>query len=509
MTTINRRDFISLAGPALGLLAGLPGTADAAPGKPITIAIPADLTTWDPSRQMSPTPIPIFKCVFDQLLTYSADSVLGPSLATDYKWSDRGLTLELNLRPDAVFHNGDPVTSADVKFTYLERPRVDKTLQIGFVWNTLKDIETPTPTKVIFRFKEAMVTAPQFMGYAGSFIVPKKYFEKVGLDGFLAKPVGSGPYRLVEYQRDSHIVLEAMEKFRDGPAKIPRVTFQVVKDPTSRASAIQSGQVDVSSGLSARDALRLGTLPKIGTSITPTVDTYMIHMINAGPLTDINVRLAMNHAIDKKGLSRAFFNGVAAPLTTPSAPGTPSYDPAFKFDFDPALAQSLLAKSGYSASKPVQFRFFAPNGVNSADFDMARAIVQMWKKVGIEATLEVIEPPQYFTRLGSGKLEGPTLWLWTNATGDPELSAGYYLNPKKAFSAWKTPDVSEKLDPLLVETDYDKRIEGYKTFHAWAVSQGYALPLVQGVATGAYGKDTIKYKPFRNGWLLPYEWQSS
>lgn len=510
MSLLSRRDFLRLAGPGLGLAvpAGWPGSALAATGRPITVALPVDVPSWDPARQMSPTPIPVFKCVFDQLLSYSPDSELQPSLASNWRWTDKaGLALEVELRPDARFHDGSPVSSSDVRFTFLERPRADKTLQLGFVWNTLADVETPTPTRAVFRFSSPMVTAPQFMGFAGSFIVPKKYFEKVGLDGFLDRPVGSGPYRVVDYQRDSRIVLEAVESYRGKPVPIPKVRFQVVKDPTSRASALQSGQVDVVSNLAVRDALRLATAPGLASAITPTVDTYIIHMVNQGPLTDINVRLAMNHAIDKAALSRAFFNSVAAPLSTPAPPGTPAFDPSFTFAYDPAMARLLLAKSGYSSSKPVRFRFFAPSGATSSDFDLGRAIVQMWKKVGIEATLEPIEMPQYMSRLSANKLEGPTLWMWTNATGDPELSAGYYLNPKKAFSAWKSADVSAKLDPLLVETDYAKRIEGYKAFHAWVVSQGYALPLVQGISTVAYAKDAIAYRPFRNGWLLPYEWQ--
>jgi peptide/nickel transport system substrate-binding protein len=167
-----------------------------------------------------------------------------------------------------------------------------------------------------------------------------------------------------------------------------------------------------------------------------------------------------------------------------------------------------LKESGYGPGKPVQFRFFATNGIYPNDFEMARALVQMWKKVGIDAALEVIEPAQYYTKVQAGKLEGPTLWFWTNATGDPELSAGYYLDPKKSFSVWRSPDVSTQLDPLLVELNLEKRIEGYKKFHVWAVEQGYSLPLVQGVSTVVYAKAEAGYKPFRNGWILPYYWSA-
>jgi peptide/nickel transport system substrate-binding protein len=271
-------------------------------------------------------------------------------------------------------------------------------------------------------------------------------------------------------------------------------------------SAVQSGQVALAAALPMRTASRIGQTANFASSLTPTVDTYLIHMVNTGPLTDKNVRLAMHHAIDKAALSKAFFNNIAAPLSTPSPPGTPAYAPDYRFEFSAARAQELLKQSGYGPDKPVQFKFFATSGIYPNDFEMARAIVQMWKKVGIDATLEVIELAQYQSKAGAGKLEGPALWFWTNATGDPELSAGYYLNPKKSFSIWRSADVSEKLDPLLVELDYDKRIQGYKDFHVWAVEQGYTLPLVQGVSTVAYSKSSSGYKAFRNGWILPYYW---
>jgi peptide/nickel transport system substrate-binding protein len=507
---IHRRQFTQSVSTGLaGLLLAQWGLDASAATEQVRIAYPIDVPSWDPSRSAAPNPTALFKCVFDQPLEYAADSTLQPGVVTAWEWLDKeGLVLQLDLRDDVYFHNGDKLTSADFKFTFFERLRAEKGLQLSFIWSGITAIDTPTPTRAIVRFAKPMVTAPQFLGYSAAFILPKAYFEKVGLDGFLAKPIGSGPYRLVDHQRDASITLEAFDKYWRGPAKIKRLVFQVVKDPTTRVSAVQSGQVQVAVALPMREALRLGQSKGLANSLTPTVDTYLIQMVNSGPLVDRNVRLAMHHAIDKQAISKAFFNGIAAPLSTAAAPGTPAYAPDYRFAFDPAQAQALLKAAGYGPQKPVQFRFFATNGIYPNDFEIARAIVQMWKKVGIEAALEVIETAQYYPKVQAGKLEGPTLWFWTNATGDPELSAGYYLDPKKSFSVWRSADVSTQLDPLLVELDDRKRIEGYRKFHVWAVEQGYSLPLVQGVSTVAYAKAEAAYRPFKNGWILPYYWQA-
>lgn len=482
------------------------GTADAATGN-IALAFPFDVENWDPTSRVIPAASSLFKCVFDQPLEYSADSQLSPGVVKHFEWLDKkGLVLALDFRDDVYFHNGDKLTSTDFKFTFLERPRADKTLQLGYIWGGIQSIDTPSPTRAVIHFSKPMVTAPQYLGFAGSFILPKAYFQKVGPAGFLAKPVGSGPYRLVEYQRDSRIVLEAFDKYWGGVPQLPRVTIQVVKDASARVSAVQSGQVALTFSLPIRETVRMSTLPQLSSELQPTVDTYLIHMVNKGPLQDKNVRLAMHHAIDKQALAKALFNGVNAPLAQASPPGTPAFDPSITFNHDPEAAKKLLAQSGYGPDKPVRFTFLCTNGVYPADYDMARAIVQMWKKVGIEVQLKTIELAQYFPAAAAGTLEGPTLWFWTNSTADPELYAGSYLDPNTAFSVWRSADVGQKLAPLLVELDYNKRIEGYKAFDRWAVEQGYSLPLLQGVSTVTRARSLKGFRPYRNGWILPAHW---
>ena len=150
---------------------------------------------------------------------------------------------------------------------------------------------------------------------------------------------------------------------------------------------------------------------------------------------DKNVRLAAHHAIDKAALSKAFYGGAAVPLSVLATPGTPGYLTDFKFKYDPELAKQLLAKSGFGPDKPAKIGFAATNGQFPSDYDIARAIVQMWKKVGIEADLQVIEYAKYFELNRGNKLPEATLYSWDNATGDPEIFAGYHAQPENAVLA--------------------------------------------------------------------------
>src|SRR5207302_1703854 len=191
---------------------------------------------------------------------------------------------------------------------------------------------------------------------------------------------------------------------------------------------------------------------------------------------DQNIRLAAHHAIDKKGLSQAFYAGAAVPLSVLGVPGSPGYLDDFTFTYDPELAKQLLAKSGFTPDKPAKIRMASTNGQFASDYDVARAIVQMWKKVGIEAELEVIEYAKYFELNRGGKLPEATLYTFDNATGDPEIFVGYLLNPKMPFSAWKGMEVGDKVVELFNVADYDKRVAGWRELNRFAVDFGATMP---------------------------------
>ena len=125
----------------------------------------------------------------------------------------------------------------------------------------------------------------------------------------------------------------------------------------------------------------------------------------------------------------------------------------------------------------------------------------MWKRVGIEAELETIEYAKYIELNRGAKLPEATLYSWDNATADPEIFAGYLLNPKMPFSAWKGMDVGEKVLELFNIADYDKRIAGYRALNKTAVEAGATIPLLQSVVT-VVRKKNLNYAKYANGWIL-------
>jgi peptide/nickel transport system substrate-binding protein len=161
----------------------------------------------------------------------------------------------------------------------------------------------------------------------------------------------------------------------------------------------------------------------------------------------------------------------------------------------------LLAKSGFSMDKPAKIGMACTNGQFPSDYDMARAIVQMWKKVGIDADLEVIEYAKYFELNRGNKLPETTLYSFDNATGDPEIYSGYLLNPKLPFSPWKDPVLGQKVIDQFSVVDEKARIDGWRAIGREAVEIGGCMPLLQSVQS-LVRKKTLNYTSYGNGWVL-------
>jgi len=467
----------------------------------VTIGWPSDVPSWDPNQRFTPDAQPIFKLVFDQPLDQNEKLDLVPKLVTKWELAPDGLSMSVELRDDVAFHNGDKMTAEDFRYTFLERIKAGHKVDTANSWRKVSDIEIQSPTKAVMKFSSPAPTAPQWLAFLGSFIVPKGYMETVGVDAFREKPVGTGPYKLTEYQLNSRIVLERNDAYWGPKPKLKRIVFDIVKDPSARVAAVQSGQVDITVNVPVRDVERLKREPALTAEINPITRVILLQVRNDLGFEDPNVRLAAHHAIDKDALSKAFYGGAAVPLSVVATPGTAAYLPDFKFAYSQDMAKAALAKSGYGPEKPAKIRFAATNGHFPSDYDIARAIVQMWQRVGIEAELETIEYAKYFELNRAAKLPEATLYSWDNATGDPEIFAGYLLNPKMPFSAWKGMDVGEKVLELFNVADYKKRIEGYRVLNKVAVEAGATIPLLQSVIT-VVRKKNLNYAKYENGWIL-------
>jgi peptide/nickel transport system substrate-binding protein len=500
--SLKRRAFLQMAAVASVAAPLVRSAAAAGDAATATIAWPNDVPSWDPNQRFTPDAQPIFKAVYDQPLDQDPQLKLVAHLIRNWTLAPDATSMAVELRDDVTFHNGDKMSTEDFRYTFLERIRSGIKLDTANSWKRVADIVIESPTKATMKFSAPDPTAPQWMAFLGSYIVPKKYIESGGLDNFLKKPIGTGPYKLAEYELNSRIVLERNDRYWGPKAKVARATIEIIKDPSARVAAIQSGQADFTLNVPVREVQRFQSEGGFAAELNPITRVILLQVRADLNFADQNVRLAAHHAIDKAALSKAFYGGAAVPLSVVATPGSPGYLPDFTFKYDPQLAKLLLAKSGHGPDNPVKIGLAATNGQFPSDYDMARAIVQMWQKVGIAADLQVIEYAKYFELNRASKLPEATLYSWDNATGDPEIFSGYLLNPKMPFSAWKDEAVGGRVLKLFNVADYNARIAGYRDVERFAVEQGATIPLLQSVLT-VVRKRTLQYTKYGNGWVLP------
>jgi peptide/nickel transport system substrate-binding protein len=486
------------------LLAGR-GIAHAATTDTLTIAYNVDLPSFDPTvgpSAVNPTLQAIYRSIFDQYVGQKPDLSFTPGLLTGWGWNDDKTKIWMDIREGVTWHDGSPFTPEDVVWS-LERAGDPRTGNpIAFVWSSLSN----------FKIEGSRVTADakaydpvlfKWMAFLTGYVLPKGHYTKVGAEGFESKPIGTGPYMVDAYQGNAYLRLKANPRYWGPKPAFETVVFKFVPDSTSRVAEIESGASDVTLEVPYEEYDRLRVKPGLAGVCKPVSDIGMIFITNIDPvMLDKNVRLAACHAVDKAAIVKRLLHGYATPIDTLEAPEYTAFDPSIKVSHDPELAKKLLAASGYSTAKPAKFKIQTTRGFKPKDYEMIQAIVGMWRKVGIEAEIEVYEIAKHYELRTSHKLAPMAFYNWGNAIGDPTTSTGFAMFSHSPHSAWKSDDVDAMIGPLWGEKDEAKRIAGWKAVDKYIAAQGYVLPLVQYFQPILF-KSSLKVTPNESGALQP------
>lgn len=479
-----------------------------AAGDTLTIAYNVNLPSWDPTVGLSavnPTIQSIYKSVFDQYVDQNPDLSFKPGLLTRWGWSDDRTRIELEVRDGARWHDGSPVTPADVVWS-LERAGSPETGNpIQFVWGKVGNyrVDGNRITGDVLEFEPTLF---KWMAFLTGYVLPKDYYEKVGAEGFEREPVGSGPYRVDQFERNAFVRLKAFDGWWGGKPAFDTVVIKFVTDPVSRVAEVESGQSDVTLEIPYEEYDRLRAKPGLGGITTPVSDIAMIFINDVEPMTDRNVRLAAAHAIDKRAIVDRLLRGYGVPIDTLQAPEYAAFDPTITVTHDPEQAKALLAASGYGPDNPVRFKVQTTRGFKPKDYEMIQAIVGMWRRVGIEAEIEIYEIAKHFELRARDELAPAAFYNWGNSIGDPSTSTGFAMFGPSPHSVWNSDDVDALIGPLWGEPDEAKRIEGYRAVDRLIAQEGYVIPLLQYVQPIVHS-DRIKVTPHVANFLLPQAMQ--
>ena len=498
---LNRRALLQLSAATVSVAAfGLPARAQAI--EELVIAYNVNLPAWDPTTgpsAVNPTIQGLYQAVFDQYILQKPDLKPAPGLLTEWGWNDDRTQVWMTVREGVTWHDGSPFTAEDVAWNLARVADPATGSPIQFVWGTLQNHRVEG-NKVIADVKQFDPTIFKWMYFLTGYVLPKAYFEKVGAEGFEAAPIGTGPYMVEKFERNAFVRLKANANYWGGKPDFDTVSIKFVTDAAARVAEIESGNAHVTLEVPYEEYDRLkANLTGIA---TPVSDIGMIFLNDIEVMTDPNVRKAAAFAIDKQTIIDRLLSGYGVPIDTLETPQYEAYDASIKVGYNPEKAVELLAASGYSVDNPVKFKIQTTKGFKPKDYEMVQAIVGLWRKVGIEAEIEVYEIAKHYELRAADQLAPAAFYNWGNSVGDPTTSTGFAMYGPSPHSVWDGQDVVDMINPLWGEPDEAKRIDGWKKVSAYIAENALVIPLLQYVQPILSAKGVV-VTPHASGALLP------
>ncbi|HXH83748.1 MAG TPA: ABC transporter substrate-binding protein [Candidatus Tectomicrobia bacterium] len=431
-----------------------PSPAAAAPEGTLTWAVHITLapTFFDPAETPGIiTPFMVIYALHDALVKPMPGKGMAPSLAESWTVSKDGRTYEFVLRKGVRFHNGDTLTSEDVKFSF-ERY---KGAGAGTLKAKVERVETPEPHRVRFVLKQPW---PDFLTFYGTpatgaaWIVPKKYVEQVGAEGFKKAPVGAGPYKFVSFKPGVELTLEAHPQYWRKAPQVKTLVLRTVPDESTRLAALKRGEVDIAYSITGPLAEELKRTPGLTLKPTYLVFTSWLNPVEQwdpkSPWHHQKVRLAANLAIDREAINQANYLGLAR-LTSSIIPHKMEYfwQPP-PYTYDPAQARKLLAEAGY------------PNGFDAGELSgdtiygtaIGEPAVNYFNAVGIRVRLRIMERAAYYTQYGEKKLRG-VLYTGSAAFGNAATRLEAYVVAGGRYVYGSHPDIDGLFTEQINETN--------------------------------------------------------
>ena len=454
-TRFGRRQILAL--PALGFSAAIPTLAAApASAAQLTWGLHVSLApTWFDPAEMSGaiTSFMLLYALHDAVMKPMPDQPMAPSLAEAWSATKDGLAYEFVLRKGTTFHNGDPVTADDVRFSFGRCRGADQ----ARIKERIAAVEVPDPGRIRFNLKEPWPDFPMFyVGASGAgWVVPRTYVGKVGEDGFKKAPVGAGPYKFVSFTPGVELVLEAFEGYWRKTPRVKRLVFRVIPDESTRFAALKRGEIDIA--YSIRGELAGEIQHTRGLTLKATVPPAPYHLYfpeQWDPKSlwyDQRVRQAASLAIDRAAINQAVTLGYS-PITGSVFPNN------FEFYwqppppvYDPERAKQLLADAGYS------------NGFDAGDYNcdisyanVGEAVLSDLGAVGIRAKLRPLERAAFYKSFSERRLRN-IIQAGFSSIGNVATRLEAFVVKGGAYVYGSYPEIDALYEQQAVELDRTRR----------------------------------------------------
>jgi peptide/nickel transport system substrate-binding protein len=408
----------------------------------LVIAQSTDATSLDPAFRGDTATGNVVGHIFDPVMLRTADMTIEPWLAesveqlTDTSW-------RVTFRDGISFSNGEPLDAAAVKYS------LDRILDPGLQspirgWFTIFSSVEAVDTHVL----EITTAQPDPLFEARMsllFPVPPGHVEEVGQARFSQQPVGTGPYRLVSWNRDDSVVLERNEVYWGESPAFERVTFRVVPEELSRVFALQTGEADVVVAVSPEQAAALENAGDVRVAMSPSTRVMVLGFdTDYAPADDPAFRRAVAHAVDRRAIVEDLLGGYVGSVTSIFGPGVPGWpqDTDYAYPFDPDRARELVAEHGFGDTEIV---LRTPSDRYPYDRDTAMAVGQMLQDVGLDVVVRPQEWGTFFEDLQRGDMSPVYVMGHGNVWIDPFPQLDAFLHSEGFLSTWSDPEVDALL----------------------------------------------------------------
>ncbi|WP_114377298.1 ABC transporter substrate-binding protein [Elioraea thermophila] len=447
----------------------------------VRVGFSQDALTLDPANHRNRETQTIIRNIHDGLLTRDPDMRIVPEIAEAWRAVD-ARTYEFRLRPNIRFHSGDPLTAEDVAFTF---NRLVKDGAMGGQTSPRKGLLGPMQEAVVVDERtvrlilgEPWPILPAMLPFQE--VVNRRHVERVGQEGMQTRPDGCGPFRLVEWRRGEAIILERFAEYYGGspdippagPAQVDRVIFRILPENAARVAALLAGEVDIINELPPSAMRQVEASPNAVVAKVNGTRTFFVALNNAkAPFSDVRVRRALNHALDKQAIIARILNNTATPLRGVMSPDAFAFNPDLpEYRHDLARARALLAEAGVAEGTELVL------DTTAALKEVAEAIAALLSRTGLRVRAQVWEgavlTPMWqdparrrerdmlLTSWGNGSLDPSDIMVPTLRTGGRGNTAGF-----------SHPEVDRLLDAAETELDQAKRAEMYKRAQAIVTDQ--------------------------------------
>ena len=457
-----RRTFQSLA-TIVAVLVTMAGAAPdslwAAGERDITVAQGIDAEFLDVQMTNNIVTLIVNTSIYDTLLTRDKQLQLVPALATSYKLVSEKVW-EVKLRQGVKFHNGEPFDANAVKFSFERIYRADfKSPQKGW-FSTIERVEIVDPHTVRFHTKVPDPAMPARMTLM--YQLAPKYVAQVGDGQANLKPVGTGPFKFVEWTKNDRIVVEANDAHWSGKPAVRRATWRPIPELGARIAALQTGQADLIVNVPPDQLPTLTATKSVRVEKMPScrIIYFGIAQIKGGALADRRVRQAINHAVDVQGILDSVLQGNGKRINSSMPPNVWGYDPSIPlYDYNPKKAKELLTAAGQTN---LQLTLQAPNGRWAMDKDIAQAVAGQLTENGIKTNVKIIGEWGSYVR---SVLDHKTEDIFMNGWCLPSLEPDHWVTPNlhtgEPVSQYSNLEVDKLMEQARAEMNVEKRKQLY------------------------------------------------